>query len=1018
MIKKQTKELRVASCELRENVTAALTRKAFIVGIDLGTTNSAVMSIDLSAGVGEIESFPLFQKTAPGESDNRLTLPSFLFIEPSGDVEVGAYARDFGALQPGRLIWSAKSWLCHSQVDRTAAFLPWKASDDVKKMSPVDAQSQYLKFIADRWNDAHPNAPLDKQDIVITLPASFDETARQLTIRAAAKAGLNKVVLIEEPQAAFYAWIYKNSELGMRNAELSSSSALRNSEFRIPNSELVLVIDVGGGTSDFSLIRIVQENQSDSENSDERHAVSFHRIAVGDHLLLGGDNLDLALARLLESKFAQQGVKLTDRQWQTLVRQSRIVKETLLGENAPETCTASIPAAGSKLMAKSLYLTVTKEEVVSALLEGFFPFVDLTAKPDRRRSGFQEFGLPFASDPAITRYVAAFLTNANCSRPDAVLFNGGMFESPLTKQRILDQLSRWFSPADGELWRPVVLDNDALDLAVARGAAYFGLIRYIEKLQVASGLKGGNEATNGSGITHSPTGELLLPSDKLREGLKRSIPSLFRIHATLARSYYIGLEHDGKLRAMCIAPADIQEGQRLEIQNDQLRLQTNAPVVFPLFVSSSRTTDKPGEIIDLDENQMRALAPLRTVIKLRGETADSLRVNIQTHLTDSGALELYLASSEGSGRWRLNFDIRSAVETDVQSVETTAESEGIIDENKIEQSKDVLKACFERFEIKPSEVVKRITGIIGQSRETLPAPALRSLFDALMELEPGRKKSAAHEARWLNLAGFFLRPGIGASMDDWRIEQIWKSVFGKLRFPQPDNRLQLWILWRRVAAGLSSGRQIQLMEPILRQLRSLCNSLNPGSRPKAKGRNEWFYTPHESAELFRLFGAMEKLPVNAKQETGDLLLNLLSAKETPGSTAAILWSVGRLGARASSITTMETILSPDAVEPWVRKLIGITSRKTEFIIPESERTDAISAAAFAVVLTTHKTGDRYRDVSDSLRTDALRFLESVPDVKPRWLTLVRDGGSLQDDDRAEEFGESLPTGLRIINSEL
>ena len=1015
MIKKQTKELRVASCELRENVTAALTRNAFIVGIDLGTTNSAVMSIDLSAGVGEIESFPLFQKTAPGESDNRLTLPSFLFIEPSGDVEVGAYARDFGALQPGRLIWSAKSWLCHSQVDRTAAFLPWKASDDVKKMSPVDAQSQYLKFIADRWNDAHPNAPLDKQDIVITLPASFDETARQLTIRAAAKAGLNKVVLIEEPQAAFYAWIYKI--LGKRQEARDKSEDSPIAYCLMPTaSQTVLVIDVGGGTSDFSLIRIVQENQNSSENSDERHAVSFHRIAVGDHLLLGGDNLDLALAKLLESKFAQQGVKLTDRQWQTLVRQSRIVKETLLGENAPETCTASIPAAGSKLMAKSLYLTVTKEEVVSALLEGFFPFVDLTAKPDRRRSGFQEFGLPFASDPAITRYLAAFLTNANCSRPDAVLFNGGMFESPLTKQRILDQLSRWFSPADGEPWRPVVLDNDALDLAVARGAAYFGLIRYIEKLQVASGLKGSNGATDGSGITHSPTGELLLASGKLREGLKRSIPSLFRIHATLARSYYIGLEHDGKLRAMCIAPADIQEGQTLEIQNDQLRLQTNAPVVFPLFVSSSRTTDKPGEIIDLDENQMRALAPLRTVIKLRVETVDSLRVNIQTHLTDSGALELYLASSEGSGRWRLNFDIRSAVETDVQSVETTAESEGIIDENKIEQSKDVLKACFERFEIKPSEVVKRITGIIGQSRETLPAPALRSLFDALMELEPGRKKSAAHEARWFNLAGFFLRPGIGASMDDWRIEQIWKSVFGKLRFPQPDNRLQLWILWRRVAAGLSSGRQIQLMEPILRQLRSLCNSLNPGSRPKAKGRNEWFYTPTESAELFRLFGAMEKLPVNAKQETGDLLLNLLSAKETPGSTAAILWSVGRLGARASSITTMETILSPDAVEPWVRKLIGITSRKTEFIIPESERTDAISAAAFAVVLTTHKTGDRYRDVSDSLRTDALRFLESVPDVKPRWLTLVRDGGSLQDDDRAEEFGESLPTGLRIEGS--
>ena len=237
MTKKTTNELRETSSEWRENATASrnsqlATRNSYIVGIDLGTTNSAVMSIDLSAGAGEIESFPLFQKTAPGESENRLTLPSFLFIESSGDVEVGTYARDFGALQPGRLIWSAKSWLCHSQVDRTAAFLPWKAPDDVKKMSPVDAQSQYLKFIADRWNDAYPDAPLDKQDIVITLPASFDETARQLTIRAAAKAGLHKVVLIEEPQAAFYAWIYKiigkrqEANLGNREWGIGNSDSL------------------------------------------------------------------------------------------------------------------------------------------------------------------------------------------------------------------------------------------------------------------------------------------------------------------------------------------------------------------------------------------------------------------------------------------------------------------------------------------------------------------------------------------------------------------------------------------------------------------------------------------------------------------------------------------------------------------------------------------------------------------------------------------------------------------------
>lgn len=1014
--------------------------RRFIVGIDLGTTNSAVSFIDLESPPVRIESFPLFQKTAPGESENRPTLPSFLFLDPSGEVEVGTYARDFGANQPGRLIWSAKSWLCHSQVDRTAAFLPWKSSQDIKKMSPVDAQARYLKFIAQRWNDAHPSAPLDKQDVVITLPASFDETARQLTVRAAAKAGLQKIVLIEEPQAAFYAWIYKsiiaadkknaekqkniadNNNFADKSADASPLATFSATQIKRQN---VLVIDVGGGTSDFSLIRIVPQsenadapgayphrgveevmspNKPDSKipasnqeptSSGRFSSVSFHRVAVGEHLLLGGDNLDLALAKYLESKFAADGVTLTDRQWQALVRQARIVKEALLGENPPQTYTASIPASGSKLIAKSLHQTVTKEEVQQLLLDGFFPLVDLSAKPSNRRSGFQEFGLPFAQDPAITRYLAAFLTAHN-EKCDAVLFNGGMFESPLTRERILTQLSQWFPSKDGT----VVLDNDALDLAVSRGAAYFGLVRRLEQ------------------IKSNPENDAVSQETLQAQASKLAI----RIHATLARSYYIGLENNGQLRAMCIAPADIQEGQTLEINIDNLRLQTGVPVTFPLFVSSYRTTDRPGEIIDLDENQTRALAPLRTVIKEspRGgadatvQTAANspqnplTEVSIETHLTEIGALELTLVEKIGApadasaapqpkrGRWKLNFDIRSAVETDVKPIDASDQRDGVIDENIVSQAKEALRSCFESFEFKPSEIVKRLTGIIGQSRENWPASLLRSLFDALLDFEPSRKKSAAFEARWLNLAGFCLRPGFGAAMDDWRVEQLWKCVFGKMSFPQPDNRLQLWILWRRVATGLSSGRQSQLTEMQLRQLRSLTNRLKTG-----RGRNEWTYNLNESTELFRLFGAMEKLSIDRKVELGFHLLTLLEHKEYASCDPAIIWSLGRLGARDGLDASLETILSPTDVEPWIKSLL------------RRAKSASTSETAFALALMSRKTEDRYRDIPDSLRKDVLRCLESFPNVNPHWITLVRDGGKLEDEQREETFGESLPFGLKI-----
>ncbi len=543
----------------------------YVVGFDLGTTNSAVCYVDTQETPWQVRTFAVPQLVAPGQVEARETLPSFHYqpargefspqalqlpwerrptgIQGSGfriqdlggkghrrgDKEnndpcyaVGFFARDQGTLVPGRLINSAKSWLCHPGVDRTAPLLPWRGAEDVERLSPVEVSARYLSHVRDAWNARFPREVLEKQDFVLTLPASFDEVARELTVKAAAAAGLPRVVLVEEPQAAFYAWIYAHQDDWERLVE---------------PGQKILVCDIGGGTSDFTLIRV---------RRGEGGKVQFHRVAVGDHLILGGDNLDLALAQYIEKKLAGgphlgplrapnegwsgeeteesphpnplprgEGTRrLEPRQWAVLVRTCRAVKETLLGNNPPEKITVNLPGAGSRLIGGGIHVEVTGQEVRDLLVEGFFPRVDLDVRPAGRRSGFQEFGLPFAADPAVTRYLAAFLTAhrhvameeipsdtkgdspifANSkigtvphdpaghdpARPDIVLFNGGVFESPLLRGRLLEVIESWFSV--DRSWRPMILDNDRLDLAVARGAAYYGMVRRGQGVRIAAGL--------------------------------------------------------------------------------------------------------------------------------------------------------------------------------------------------------------------------------------------------------------------------------------------------------------------------------------------------------------------------------------------------------------------------------------------------------------------------------------------------------------------------------------------------
>ncbi len=940
----------------------------FVIGFDLGTTNSAVTFVDSQRQPWRIETFPVPQLVAAGQVEARETLPSFHYEpaegefsprmlqlafhdEPPGYV-VGFLARDQGTLVPGRLIASAKSWLCHTGVDRTAAILPWQGAADVMRLSPVEVSARYLGHVRAAWDAAFPEHPMAEQDIILTLPASFDEVARELTVKAAAQAGLPRIVLIEEPQAAFYAWIYKHRD---------------DWSERVTAGQKILVCDVGGGTSDFTLIRV-------RRTDDDR--VQFHRVAVGNHLILGGDNFDLALARHIEERLVGEG-GLEPRQWAVLVRSCRHVKEVLLGENAPESYRAHLPGSGARLVGGGMQVEVSRGEVRDLIVEGFLPGIALDEKPLRRQSGFQEFGLPYAADPAITRHLAAFLSahrhvalddaeaapaeGIDPARPDVLLFNGGVFASPQLRDRLVTALSRWFAGEGEAAWRPIVLDHDRLDLAVARGAAYYGMVRRGEGVRIAAGL---------------------------------------------ARTYYIGVEAapgevaapataEPQPTALCVVPAGVEPGGEVDLTERAFDLVTSEPVEFPLFVSSTRLTDRPGELIPFDREQMTALPPLRTVLRTRKRSDSPLaRVDLHARLTEIGTLDLWLSEKAGRRTWRLQFDVRSATQTDIAARETTAEREGVVDEATWEAAETLIREAFAPGgRGRPESLAKALTRALGSSRQEWPTSLLRRIWEALMDVESGRRQSAVHEARWLNLVGFALRPGYGLAVDDWRVAQTWRRLYGKLVHPTPMCRAEWWILWRRIAGGLLAGWQQTLADPLLASLRGLHRQ----ARGKGRG-GEMAFGSHELAEVWRLLGSLELLPVPVKHELGTMLLDLAGRPKLEPVRGAILWAVGRIGARQPVYGPLNTVVPAETAARWLAALL-----KSEFDEP---------LLPFAVLLLARRTGDRYRDLDERTRERALAWL-ARREAPAHFAALIAEVGQLDAEEQGLAFGESLPKGLRI-----
>ncbi|MBM99725.1 MAG: molecular chaperone DnaK [Planctomycetaceae bacterium] len=930
----------------------------YIVGIDLGTTNSAVCYVDTESTDRIVNSFPVVQLTAPGQVEARDTLPSFHF-QPTrvdghekalalpwqakaADHVVGMMARDEGALAPGRLIASAKSWLCHAGVDRTAEILPWHGADDVDRLSPIEVSARYLRQIKESWDHRWPDYPLAEQDIVLTLPASFDEVARELTVKAAAQADLPRVVLIEEPQAAFYAWVNRHQD---------------HWESLVQAGQKILVCDIGGGTSDFTLIRVRRaEDQDEQQNQD----VVFHRIAVGDHLILGGDNLDLALATHLETKLSQD-VKLQPRQWDVLVRSCRQAKETLLGSDPPEQMTINLPGAGSRLIGGSLRVEVTRSEVEQVLIDGFFPRIELNDEPEQRRSGFQEFGLPYTPDSAITRYLSAFLRahrHADIhdpddfpydpARPDLILLNGGLFASPLIQQRLLDTVTAWFGDQDG--WAPTLLENDRLDMAVARGAAYYGMVRRGEGVRIAAGL---------------------------------------------ARSYYVGASHHQDEAAVCVVPGSAQPGDAIELPEMEFDLRISEPVEFPLHVSSTRLTDMPGNIVEINPEQMRTLPPLRTALRTqRRNQRGTVPVRLHAQLSEIGTIELSLQQTEGDRRWRLQFDVRAATQTDHTAGQSFGEHEGVLDETLWAPCEELLTKTFaDDATRKPSDLVKSLVQVSGMDRNEWPMSLLRRIWEKLVELESGRRKSQQHEARWLNLLGFSLRPGYGMPVDDWRVTESWRLVQGKLAHKSAVCRTESWILWRRIAGGLPAGQQRALAEPLLASVKALHRRMTA-----AGVKGEAHFTIPEFAELWRLLASLELLSPNVKLKLGQMLTDLLGKRKLESVRPAIAWALGRLGSRVPIYGPLNTVISAESISPWIDALIAAADDDPTY--------------SFTVMQLSRRTGDRYRDIGDSTRETVVDWLKAH-DCPQHILELVTTGGDLDSAEQQRAFGESLPRGLQI-----
>ncbi|MBS0293230.1 MAG: hsp70 family protein [Proteobacteria bacterium] len=948
------------------------------VGIDLGTSHTVVAHVPLAGGAQGIALLPIPQRVSAAEVEALALLPSTRYQGTPDELGeawrtpwpplgagaqapavIGRWARELGAAVPARLVASAKSWLSHAGVDRTAPILPWGAPEGVEKVSPLAASASYLAHVRAAWDAAHPDAPLAEQAVVLTVPASFDEGARALTLEAARLAGLPAVQLLEEPKAAFHDWLVLQGE--RLAAELAGC-------------RLVLVVDVGGGTTDLTLIRV--------EAAEDGGLPRLTRSAVGEHLMLGGDNMDLALAHLLEPQLAPPGERLPAARFAQLVQRCRQAKEQLLAEDAPASVTVTLLGGGSRLLAQSRSARLTREQALQCAVEGFLPPARLDEQPARRQGALRGLGLPYPADAAITRHLAQFLARhaggaLPDALPDALLLNGGVFHAHALAQRLQEQLAAW----RGAPLR--LLHNPHPDWAVARGAAAHGLAQHQSNRPAA-------------------------PARQAQTATTTIVP---RIGGGAARSYWLVLpaKAGAAPQGICLLPRGTEEGTRIILSGRRFALQLGQPVRFAL-VARSEGQAQAGQIAPLEGEGWVELPPLATVLPApEGRATARVEVQLQACMSEVGVLELRCIDAQDAARsWLLPFAVRGA------GPHPGPLPEGEGDENPADRSPSPLwgeslppARTGGGVRGQPQPAIALIDRIYGNQTQDVPAkevrqlrqslekllgpregwamPLLRALFDTLLARARRRRRSPEHERAWLNLAGWCLRPGLGAELDGWRVQQLWQLYAQGLGHAgESANWTEWWVLWRRVAAGLDEAQQMHVLEDV-----AACMQKTVQRSAHAR----W----GSYDDMLRLFAAMEAVPWQYRQEMGQWMLARLDRPDEPQQT---WWAIGRLAARAPLAANAHLVMPPEAAQEFLDATLAQDWRKNEH-------------AMFAAVQIARMTGDRARDLPDVVRARVLDKMRATH-APARWIALVEQVVQMDAEDQRRSLGDSLPPGLVLV----
>lgn len=907
----------------------------YIIGIDLGTTNSAVSYVDKESKNLKLQTFRISQLTELGMMDALKTLPSFCYLplesefqdqlmldvlKETNGVFVGQFAKSIGAKTPTRLVQSAKSWLCHQAANRQDRILPVNDLEGVKKLSPVQATSAYLKAISVAWNKKmaknHPEFEFHQQEIVLTVPASFDEVARVLTVQAAKEAGYLNVTLLEEPQSAFYSFIADNEK--------------KLDEYLKPE-DLILVVDVGGGTTDFSLI----------ETKVEENGFKFNRMAVGDHLLLGGDNMDALIYHMIEEK----APRLSTNERLQMKHEARKAKEELLGEDK-ESYRFVLHGKGSNVVSGSQMIELTKNDVLNALLNGFFSFYEYdSCSTLKKASGIKSFGLPYEDEPSIIKQLGYFLHQAGNLKPNKILFNGGAMKPKIFQNAICEALRKWFP--DTEIKE---LPSNHLDLAVSLGAAYFGKARF------------------GSGL---------------------------RISGGIPRSYYLQLQnknHDEKQNlAITILCRGQEEGSSYEPEMT-FYITPNKPVSFQLYTSHVRLFDEKGQIVQIEPEQMQLLPPIQTVLKFGNKlqspsSEEKIPVHLKVLMTEIGTLEIFFLSQISNHRWALEFQLKNH-----QSQENALDflndrkEDMTFDADLLDQAKELIEKAFsEKETLKLESLNDDLENVIGMEKKQFPPSVLRALFDKLLLKFEGRLLSQKHLFSFYHLAGFYLRPGYGYPLDDYRIKNFWKVILTDLKIPRNQEiQIQRLIALRRIAGGLTKGQQMQLMNEVIPDLKQ--------GKIEIKGKSEhYFYS-----EKIRTFASFESLEQSIKVKIGKAILERFQKKI---ALDADFFALSRIGGRLLLNGTFSEVIHVNHVKDWIQKLLdikGLDQEKLLFLISQIGR---------------KTTFDNLNLDEGFVQKILNHFLNSEHfNVLKESLTTVKEF-SMQEHEKV--FGESLPVGLSL-----